>query len=111
MNQEKQMYAIIRTGSKQYKVSQGDVINVEKLLDKSLGESVQFEDVLFVFDGKDYSVGAPNVKNCVVEGEILKDTYGKKIQSMKYMPRKRNKRKFGHKQQYHEVKINKIAKK
>jgi large subunit ribosomal protein L21 len=100
------MYAIIKTGSKQYKVAEGDVIHVEKL--GKTGESVQFDDVLFVFD-KEYTVGTPRVEGAVVKGEILGESFGPKVQSVKYKPRKRKKHKFGHRQEYAKVKITSIA--
>ncbi|MCB1112673.1 MAG: 50S ribosomal protein L21 [Chlamydiales bacterium] len=103
------MYAIIKTGGKQYKVAEGDVIDVE-LLGKEAGSAVSFSDVLFVTDGKEHQVGAPHVSGFNVQGEILGESAGPKIASVKYTPRKRNKRKFGHRQHYSRVKITKIAK-
>jgi len=102
-----QMYAIIKTGGKQYKVAEGDIIHVEKL-GKETGEAVQFGDVLFVFD-TEYKVGAPTVQGAVVKGEVLGETFGPKVQGVKYKPRKRKKHKFGHRQQYAKVKITAIA--
>lgn len=102
------MYAIIKTGGKQYKVQEGQTIDVEKLgLDT--GSAVEFSEVLFVFDGQNHLVGAPSVDGFIVKGEITADTFGPKTQGVKYKPRKRQPRKFGHRQQYSQVKITAIA--
>lgn len=102
------MYAIIKTGGKQYKVAVGDVVDVE-LLGLEVGAAVEFADVLFVYDGKESKVGEPSVQGFVVKGEVLGEAAGPKISSVKYKPRTRSTRKFGHKQHYSRVKINKIA--
>lgn len=103
------MYAIIKTGSKQYKVAKGDVISVE-LLEGSKGDAIEFSDVLFVFDGKEHQIGAPNVAGFAVKGELMGETKGEKLTSMKYKPRKRQNHKFGHRQTYSKIKITDIAK-
>lgn len=102
------MYAIIKTGGKQYKVAKGDVLDVE-LLGLDAGASVEFNEVLFVYDGAEYKIGKPSVDGFIVKGEVLGESAGPKIQSVKYKPRKRQARKFGHKQHYSRVKINLIA--
>lgn len=102
------MYAIIKTGGKQYKVTEGDVLDVE-LLGLEKGASVQFEEVLFVFDGTNHNVGEPAVKGFVVKGEVVGDSAGPKVQGVKYRKRKRQDRKFGHRQHYSRIKINEIA--
>jgi len=102
------MYAIIKTGGKQYKVVVGDVVDVE-LLGLDEGAAVEFTDVLFVYDGSKYNVGHPSVDGFIVQGEVLGESAGPKVISSKYKPRKRQKRTFGHKQHYSRVKIRKIA--
>jgi len=101
------MYAIIETGSKQYPVKKGDVIDVE-LLDTEEGKPVEFTNVLFVNDGKAAKVGAPYVNKSVVKGELLIDAKGPKVISFKYKQRKGIRRKVGHRQKYHRVKITEI---
>ena len=99
------MYAIIQTGSKQYRVKKGDVIEVE-LLPFEVGQQVEFRDVLFLGDEKAApQVGAPTVPGCVVKGEFLAVVKGDKIQSIKYKRRKNSYRKFGHRQKYSQIKI------
>ena len=98
------MYAVIRSGSKQYRVQKGDVIRVE-LLPQEAGQ-VEFHDVLFLAkEGQQPQVGAPTVQNSKVVGELLGMVQGKKIQSIKYKRRKNAYCKFGHRQKYSQVKI------
>lgn len=102
------MYAIIKTGGKQYKVRKGDVVDVE-LLGLELGSPVEFSDVLFFFNGTDHKVGAPAIDGVTVKGEVVAETAGPKVQSITYKQRKRQKHKFGHRQHYSRVKINEIS--
>jgi len=102
------MYAVIKTGGKQYKVSKGDVIDVE-LLSLETGNTVQFKEVLFVFDGKEHKIGEPSLSGITVKGEVLGESSGPKIKSFKYKPRKRQNKRFGHRQHYSRVKILEIG--
>jgi large subunit ribosomal protein L21 len=97
------MYAIFESGGKQYRVEEGDLVSVE-LLNEEQGASVTFGQVLFVFDGKDNHVGAP-ASNFTIKGEIVGNTTGPKIKSIKYKKRKQEYRRFGHRQHYSQVKI------
>ncbi len=99
------MYAIIATGGKQYKVSEGDVIRVEKLGAES-GESVTFDNVLAVSDDK-LLVGS-DVAGASVAGTVVKNGRGKKIIVYKYKRKSGYHKKNGHRQAYTEVKIDKI---
>ena len=101
-------YAIIQTGGKQYKVEEGDIVDVE-LLDAEPGATVNFAQVLFFADGSDSHVGVPNVKDVVVSGELLDMVSGPKITSVKYKPSHHQYRKFGHRQKYSRVKITEIS--
>lgn len=102
------MYAIIKTGSKQYRVAPGDIICVE-LLDALPGQQVELRDVLCVSqDDGNVRVGFPTVPNCVVKAEYLADVQGPKITSVKYKQRKNQYRKFGHRQQLAQLKITDI---
>jgi large subunit ribosomal protein L21 len=97
------MYAIIQTGGKQYKVSEGDVLFIEKLTAEA-GEKVVFDKVLMA-NGK---VGAPLVDGATVEATVEKNGKAKKIIVFKYKAKKGYKRKQGHRQPYTKVVINKI---
>ncbi len=99
------MYAIIATGGKQYKVSEGDVIRVEKL-DAKAGDTVTFDQVLAVSD-KALKVGS-NVSKATVEATVENQGRGKKIIVYKYKRKTGYHKKNGHRQAYTEVKINKI---
>jgi large subunit ribosomal protein L21 len=101
------MYAIIETGGKQYRVSEGDVIRVEKLCAQE-GETVELDRVLAVSDGEKLMVGQPVLENAKVTATVLKHGKGKKIIVFKYKPKKNYRRKKGHRQPYTEIKIEKI---
>lgn len=103
------MYAVIVTGGKQYKVSEGDTIFVEKLV-AAEGESVTFDQVLAVSDGEALTVGAPTVEGASVTAKVVKQGKAKKIYVFK-MKRKKNERsKKGHRQPYTKVVIETINK-
>lgn len=102
------MYAIIETGGKQYRVEENDVIDVERLESKK-GQTVEFTNVLFFNDGKNAKVGSPYVPQAVVKGELIMDSKGPKVISFKYKQRKGVRRKVGHRQKYHRIKITKIT--
>ena len=100
------MYAIIATGGKQYKVSEGDIITIEKL-GVEAGEKVTFDQVLAVSD-KDLKVGAPTVKGATVEASVVKEGRGKKVIVYKYKRKTGYHNKNGHRQAFTQVKIEKI---
>lgn len=106
------MYAIIETGGKQYRVEKDDVIDVELLesaQDSVGGEKVEFTNVLFFNDGKHAKVGSPYVAKAVVKGQLIMESKGPKVISFKYKQRKGVRRKVGHRQKYHRVKITEIT--
>ncbi len=103
------IYAIIKSGGKQYRVAQNDIIEVE-LLDAELGAQVDFADILFISDDSKANVGGPSVAGYFVRGELLDVVPGKKITSVKYKPSHHQYRKFGHRQHYSRIKITEIAK-
>ena len=105
---EKEMKAVIVTGGKQYTVSEGDVLYIEKL-NAEEESTVKFDQVLAVLDGEASKIGAPVVEGAVVEGKVVKNGKGKKIVVFKYKPKKNEKRKMGHRQPYTKVEITKIA--
>ena len=101
------MYAIIATGGKQYKVSAGDIVYVEKL-GVEAGATYQFEQVLAV-GGETLTVGTPTVEGADVEASVLGDVKGKKVIVYKYKRKSGYHKKQGHRQQYTKLKIEKIA--
>lgn len=101
------MYAVIETGGKQYKVSEGDVIFVEKL-DVEAGSTVNIDKVLVVADNGDIKVGAPYVDGASVEASAVKNGKDKKIIVYKYKPKKGYHKKQGHRQPYTKLEIKKI---
>lgn len=101
------MYAIIATGGKQYRVSEGDEIFVEKL-DAQNDSPVSF-DALLVGEGEDVKVGTPVVAGVKVEGVVVGQVKGEKIIVFKYKSKKNYRRKQGHRQPYTKVKITKIG--
>ncbi len=103
------MYAIIVTGGKQYKVSEGDVVFVENL-GVEADEKVVFDNVLAVGEGEDIVFGAPNVDGAKVEAKVIKNGKGKKIRVFKYKPKKNYRKRQGHRQLYTQVAIEKIVK-
>jgi large subunit ribosomal protein L21 len=102
------MYAVIKTGGKQHKVSQGDVISIEKI-DGSKGETVVFDEVLMVSSGEDVKVGTPFLTGARVEGEIIDQIKAGKINVFKMKRRKGFKKKTGHRQKLTRMKIKEIS--
>lgn len=100
------MYAVIKTGGKQYKVSEGDIITIEKL-DSEAGDKVKFEDVLAVNNGE-LVVGDPTVKGASVEAEVMRNGRAKKVIVYKYKRKTGYHKKNGHRQFFTQVRINKI---
>ncbi len=102
------MFAVIETGGKQYKVSEGDVIFVEKL-DANEGDKVTFDRVLALSTDAGFVAGTPTVEGAAVTGTVEKNGRGKKIYVFKYKAKKNEKKKLGHRQPYTKVTINTIA--
>lgn len=97
-------FAIIRTGGKQYKVSKGDKIKIEKL-EAKVEDKVTFDDVLLVAEKGKTKIGTPKVKGVKVEAKVLEQGKGKKVIIFKYKAKKRYKKKQGHRQYYTEIEI------
>ena len=102
------MKAVIVTGGKQYTVSEGDVLFVEKL-NAEEEATVKFEQVLAVLDGENSKVGTPVVEGACVEAKVVKNGKGKKLTIFRYKAKKNEKKKMGHRQPYTKVEITKIA--
>ena len=101
------MYAIIATGGKQYKVSEGDKVRVEKL-EAEVGSAVEFDQVLLI-GGESTKVGNPTVAGAKVTGEVVAQARAKKVIVYKYKPKKGYHKKNGHRQMYTEVEIKSIV--
>ena len=101
------MYAIIATGGKLYRVSEGDVIYIEKI-DALVDSTVSF-DVLLMGDDGDVKIGTPVVEGVKVEGKVVGQIRGEKIVVYKYKSKKNYRRKQGHRQPYTKVEITKIG--
>jgi large subunit ribosomal protein L21 len=102
------MYAIVETGGKQYKVSEGDILKVEKLVGEA-GDKLALEKVLIVSDDEgNLNVGKPAVENAKVLVEVLEQGKSKKIIVYKYKKRKNQRKKQGHRQAFTKIRIEKI---
>ncbi len=102
------MQAIIVTGGKQYNVSEGDTLFIEKL-DVNAGDSVVFDEVLAIVDGENTKFGTPVVEGAKVDATVVKNGKGKKIRIFKYTPKKGYRKRQGHRQPYTKVEIGKIT--
>ncbi len=101
------MYAIIRTGGKQYRVVPGEVVRFE-LLDAEVGASVTLDDVLFVGGEDDVQVGAPRLENAAVVGTVVEQGRDRKVRVFKHKRRKHYRRTKGHRQSFTAVKIERV---
>ena len=101
------MQAIIKTGGKQYKVSEGDTLRVEKLTTE-LGKSVSIDRVLSVIDGDKVTIGTPVVKGASVDATVVSHGRGEKVTIFKMNRRKHYRKAQGHHQSFTEIKIDKI---
>jgi len=102
------MFAVIRTGGKQYRVQEGDVLCVEKI-NKEKGQRVTFEEVLLIEDGKETLIGTPFVDNARVKAEIVENFKDNKVIVFKKKRRKQYRRTRGHRQELSRIKIEEIA--
>jgi large subunit ribosomal protein L21 len=102
------MYAVIKTGGKQYRVSQGDTLKVEKL-DAGEGDSVEFDQVLMVGEGKDVKIGTPYLDGNRVTAKVKAHGRNKKVEIIKFRRRKHHMKRMGHRQDFTEVEITGIS--
>lgn len=103
------MYAVIKSGGKQYRVKEGDVLKLEKL-PVEVGNVVEFSDVLMVADGDDVTVGSPTVDKAVVKAEVMAQARHRKVKIIKFRRRKHHRKQMGHRQYYTQVKVTAIEK-
>lgn len=101
------MYAVVKTGGKEYRISQGDLLRVEKIGGK-IGDSIEIKDVLMVSKEGETQVGTPYLKHVVIKGEIVQEAKGKKVLTYKMKKRKNYRRFKGHRQAYTYLKVNEI---
>lgn len=107
---ETKEFAVIQTGGKQYIVSEGDTLKIEKMPgDHQVGDSVVFTDVLLVDDGSNTTIGTPTIPGAKVSAEIQKIAKAKKVVVIKYKAKSNYFKKRGHRQPYFEVKITKLS--
>ncbi len=102
------MYAVIRTGGKQYKVAAGGKLKIESL-PVEVGSEVEIQEVLMVADGEKISIGAPTVAGAVVKATVLSHGRGKKVIIFKMRRRKHYRKTQGHRQNYTEIRIDGIT--
>jgi large subunit ribosomal protein L21 len=102
------MYAVIVSGGKQYRVTEGQTLKLEKLT-ADVGSTLDFNKVLMLAKGEDVLLGAPYVEGSAVKAEVLSHGRGKKIKIIKARRRKHYRKQMGHRQSYTEVKITQIA--
>ncbi len=102
------MYAVVKTGGKEYRISQGDLIRVEKMEGK-VGDQVTMKDILMVSHEGQVQVGNPLLANAVITGEIVQQVKGKKVLTYKMKRRKNYRRTKGHRQTYTYIRVNDIS--
>lgn len=102
------MYAVIKTGGKQYRVSKGATLKVEKI-EADEGSTIEFDQVLMVSDGKNVSIGTPVIDGSVVTAKVVGQGKSRKVEVIKFKRRKNYKRNVGHRQMFTEVEITGIT--
>jgi large subunit ribosomal protein L21 len=103
---KKEEFAVIATGGKQYKVSEGGLVSVEKIKgDYKKGDKLSFDKVLLVDDGKDTTIGTPYIKGAKVDAEIVEIGRARKVMVVKYKQKSRYLKRNGHRQPFFKVKI------
>ncbi|MFM9912287.1 MAG: 50S ribosomal protein L21 [Methylophilaceae bacterium] len=102
------MYAVIKTGGKQYKVAAGEKLKVEKLVGE-VGSAVTIDQVLMLADGENITIGAPLVKGASVKATVVSHGRGDKVMIFKFRRRKHYRKTQGHRQDYTEIQIDNIA--
>ncbi len=102
------MYAIVKTGGKQVKAAMDELIIVEKL-DGNAGDSVELSEVVMVVDGDSTNLGAPYVKGAKVVAQIVRQFKGAKINAFNYKAKKNERKRWGHRQPYTQIKVTEVV--
>jgi len=102
------MYAIVESGGRQYRAEVGNSFVTEKL-PHEVGEQIELENVLLLADGEEVKIGQPTVEGVTVKATVVEQFRGKKIFVWKYKPKKRYRRRQGHRQSYTRVRVDEIA--
>jgi len=102
------MYAVIKSGGKQHRVVEGEILRVEKL-DIATGETITFDEILLIGEGDSVEIGAPYVAGKTVSAEVVNHGRGKKIKIVKFHRRKHHRKQMGHRQWFTEIKITAIG--
>ena len=106
---KKEEFAVIATGGKQYKVSEGGTVSIEKIKGEyKKGDKLSFDKVLLVDDGKDTTIGTPHIKGAKVDAEIVEIGRSRKVMVVKYKQKSRYLKRNGHRQPFFKVKITSI---
>jgi len=101
------MYAVIKTGGKQYRVEPGNVLKVESI-EAGIGDSVTFEEVLMIADGDDVTIGTPTIASAKVVAEVIAHGRAKKVEIVKFRRRKHHQKRTGHRQNFTQIQIQNI---
>jgi len=102
------VYAVVRSGARQYRAGVGDTILVE-CLPNEVGEQIKLDEVLLIADGEEVKIGQPTVKKAKVLATVVAQEKGPKLRIFKYHPRKRYRRRAGHRQRYTRLRVDEIV--
>ena len=102
------MYAVVKSGARQYRASVGDTITVERL-PAEVGQQLELAEVLLVADGEQIEIGQPTIGGAKILATVVAQEKGPKIRIFKYHPRKRYRRRAGHRQRYTRLRVDKIV--
>ena len=103
------MYAVIRTGGRQYRVEPGQVLDVDRMKDIDVDTNIELTDILLIGDGESTLIGQPNVEGALVKATVVKQLRAKKVIVFKYRQRTNFRRKRGHRQYYTRLRIDDIS--
>jgi large subunit ribosomal protein L21 len=102
------MYAVIKSGGKQHRVTEGETLKLEKI-DAATGDTINFDEVLMVGEGADVKIGSPLLESGKVTAEVISHGRNKKVNIIKFRRRKHHRKQMGHRQWFTEVKITGIS--
>ena len=102
------MYAVIKSGGKQHRVVEGELLKVEKL-EAATGETITFDEILLIGEGDSVEIGAPHVSGKAVSAEVVRHGRGEKVKIVKFRRRKHHRKQMGHRQWFTEIKITSVG--